>query len=160
MDTGSSIVKKICLSLLIIQSVFSLTVYANEKTAQKHEKIKYLGDYQVKLICDKELDGREPQNCRISITDPNEPDKSKATVVLQNTEILIDSEKTAPGNSLLFSDDSLDDAQNKKDSSLINELQKYKIERNWLFRLEMSDEQKEPDVSLLSIIVPNENYKK
>lgn len=151
---------KTYLVLLISHFVFISTVNANENSVPKYEKIKYLGDYEVKLVCDKERAGNEPQNCKVSITDPNESDKSKATVVLPNTEILIDKEKAVKGNSFLFSDFSQDSVQDEKDQDLVNELQKYKIERDWLFRLKISDEQKDPDISLLSIIVPNENFKK
>lgn len=145
----------ITLNILLILGL-SLVTYAEDEPVSKHDKIKKLGDYQVTLTCDRVFGGGESQNCKISIYNPNEPDKSKATVILPNTEILIDGGQKAQGSSLLFSDV----VQNDEDIPLENELQKYKISRDWLFRLEMSGDDKKPDISILSIIVPNENYKK
>jgi len=144
--------KSIILNSLLMLWLTQAT-YAQGEPALKPEKTKMLGDYQVQLICVPASDLGESQKCKISIYNPNEPDKSKATVILPNTEILIEGENKEHRQSSLFSLAGLKAAEDPSDL----ELQKYKISRDWLFRFEMSDGNKKPNISILSPMVPYEN---
>lgn len=128
------------------------TIYAHDEPVLKLGKTRILADYQIQLICNTGEGVDEPQSCKISVYNPNEPDKSKATVILPNSEILIDSANKEQKQSSSFSSAALDSAE--KSSEL--ELQKYRISRDWLLRLEISESDKKPNFSIFSLFVPSE----
>lgn len=126
--------------------------FANDEMELSTDKTPSLEDYEFQLVCDPVLDEGKPQSCKIMLTDPNILDKSKATLILPNTDILLDVGPNRPESDALFSDKALDEKANSQKF----ERQKYRISRDWLFRLKITEEDKEPDISILSIIVPNE----
>lgn len=137
--------------------VLSPEAFANDSVESVSKKTRSLGNYQIQLLCAPSLDVSKSQNCKIMITNPNTADtssvdQSKAMLVLPDTDIFLDVERNTQESGSVFSEKALD----KKNNSEEFELQRYKISRDWLFRLKINEDDKEPDISVLSIIVPYE----
>jgi len=125
--------------------------YAQNEPVLKLEKTKMLADYQVQLVCDSTAIG-DPQNCHITVYNPNEQDKSKATLIVPNSEVLINIDNKERKQNSPFSSANLDLAE--KPSGIYR--QKYRISRDWLLRIELSEDDKKPDISIFSPIIPKE----
>jgi len=134
----------------ILMLGFNLTTYAHDEPVLKLDKTNVFADYQVQLICNTTAGVGEPQKCKISIYNPNEPDKSKATVILPNSEITIDSSNNKLSST--SSSSALDIAEKPFGAGL----QKYRVSRDWLLRIELSEGGKQADISTFSPFVPNE----
>lgn len=131
---------------------FSSVSVANDRVEADSVKTKSLGGYQIQLVCDPERDESKPERCKIIIIDPKSVDQSNATLDLSLTDISLDTEQNTRETSSLFSAKALD----KKETTQEIESYKYKISRDWLFRLKITEGDKKPDISILTIIVPND----